>query len=200
MLISRCFEVIGAVFRGEAVEDDADASPERVDGTGWLGSERGLELGEGHLDRVHVRGVWRQVEQLRLFLGDDLGDAIDLVGPRVVHDDDVARSERWREDLGGVGLERGPVHRPFQNPGSDEATSSQTGDEGHGLPMSEGRAGQQTLADRAASMKPRHLGVHSAFIQEHQAPGIDPALGRPPGAPPRRHVRAVLFGGAQGFF
>ena len=57
MLISGGLEVVGALFWGEGAEEFADVSPERVDGSGRFLTQQGLELGERHLDGVHVRFV-----------------------------------------------------------------------------------------------------------------------------------------------
>jgi len=52
------------------VEQDADAVPEAVAGSfGCLAQQR-LELGEGHLDRVHVGRVRREQEELGTGGGD----------------------------------------------------------------------------------------------------------------------------------
>ena len=83
-------EIVGTVLGGEGVEDDPDAPPERVDSACRLGPECGLELRETHLDRVHVWRVWRQVEQLRLFLGKGLGVNI---GGKASHDVGVKTSQ-----------------------------------------------------------------------------------------------------------
>ena len=105
-------EIVGAVFRRKAIEDDPVTFLECIDGAGQLGSERDLELQESHLDQAHTWRIWRQGEQLRLVLGENIGDAGDLVGRKVVHNDDVTGSERRREDLGGIGLEPVAIYHP----------------------------------------------------------------------------------------
>ena len=46
---------------------------------------------------------------------DGLPHAIDLMGRQVIHDDDVARLQAWRQRLHHIGLEDGPIHRPIDD-------------------------------------------------------------------------------------
>jgi hypothetical protein len=55
----------------------------------------------------------------------------------------------------------------------DVTGSAHACDEGHGLAVPERGGSQETSADRAPAMQPRHLGVHPAFTQEYQARGIN---------------------------
>ena len=59
-----------------------------------------LELCEGLLDRVEIRTVGREVEQLGSRCLDRVLHASDLVGWQVVHDDDVARLQHRDEGVG----------------------------------------------------------------------------------------------------
>lgn len=77
-LISGGVEEVGAFLGREAIKEVADALDKGIDGAGRYLPQQRLELGEGHLDRVHIRAVRGQVEELSAPGGDRLGDAGDL--------------------------------------------------------------------------------------------------------------------------
>jgi hypothetical protein len=68
---------------------------------------RRLELGEELFDGVQIGRVRRQVEDRGTGRGDRPADALDPVRREVVEHHDVARPERWRQELLHVGAERG---------------------------------------------------------------------------------------------
>lgn len=193
-------EEVGALDGKEAVEELADAGDEGVDGAGWFLSEKRLELREGHLDRVHVWAVGREVEELRAASGNGLADACDLVSGEVVEHDDIAAPEGRREQLLDIDPEGFAIHWAIEHPGRGEPREAQTGYEGHGLPVTEGHAIPATLADRRPTIEPRHLGIHARLVEEDEAMRVDEGLGRLPQLAADRDVRPVLLGGAQGFF
>ena len=67
--------------------------------------EVGLELGEGHLDRVEIGAVGRQEAQLGPGPVDGLAHGGTAVGGGVVHHHDVAGLERRHQHLFDVGQE-----------------------------------------------------------------------------------------------
>ena len=81
-------EEVGAFGGGEGVEDGGEPSPEGVDGAGRVLAQQRLQFAEGELDRVHVRRIGWQVEDLRTGSGQGLADCRDLVRRQVVEDDD----------------------------------------------------------------------------------------------------------------
>ena len=163
-------------------------------------AQQGLELGEGHLDRVHVRAVGRQVEDLGAALCDRLAHAGDLVGGQVVEHDDIATFEGGCENVSDVGSERIAIHRSIEHPWCGHAGQAQPGNEGHGLPVPERYAIAAAFAHRCPAIEPRHLGVHTGLVEEDERFRIDERLRRSPQLAPRGDVRPVLLGCAQGFF
>ena len=87
-----------------------------------------LAFGEGHLDRVHVAAVGRQVEELCAPGGDRLTDAGDLVGGQIVEHHDIAAPERGCQDVADVDLEGIATHRPVEHPGRRHARQAQAGE------------------------------------------------------------------------
>ena len=63
-------EEVGALGWQEAIEQLADALDQAVNGAGRLVTQKRFEFREGHLDRVHVRAIGRQVEDLGASSGD----------------------------------------------------------------------------------------------------------------------------------
>ena len=115
-----------------------DALDEAVDGPRRLLPQQRFELGEGHLDRVHVRAVGWQVEDVGPALSDRFQHAGYLVRGQVVEDDDVAAPQRWREDVPDVGPEGAAIHRSVEHPWRGLTSPAQPGDEGHRLPVPNG--------------------------------------------------------------
>src|SRR3954468_16938998 len=81
----------------EQAADVADGAPERIVGPGACSSQMGLELGEGHLDRIEVGRVGREKQEPGappLQRSSGLGGLVHL---QIVEDDDVARLQGGSE-------------------------------------------------------------------------------------------------------
>jgi len=93
-MISRCFEVVGALGWGDGIEQNADFLPERLDGAvGGLFEQR-LEFGEELFDGVEVGGIRRQQAQGRAPGLNRLLHAGHFMAGQVVGDGDVAGLQR----------------------------------------------------------------------------------------------------------
>ena len=123
-----------------------------------------------------------------------------LVRAEVVHDDDVAGTQRRR---------RGPSrHRAGSSRRRSarraargiDAVVAQRRQEGHGLPVAVRRLGPEPLAARRPAPERRHVGLGPGLVDEHQPGRVDPALVFRPLRPPARDVRAVLLGRDQRLF
>ena len=90
---------------------------------------------------------------------------------------------------------------------------AQGGDEGHGIPMSEGGLSDQPLAARRPSPEWGHVGLGRSplglnqwrlqwltFVDKDQSFQVNPALMRLPALALAGHVGPVLFTGQSGFF
>ena len=90
----------------------------------------GLELGEGHFDRVQVGAVGRQKQEPRADVLQDRGGLWAFVGGEVVPDHDVA-AVQGRGQLGfDIEVEEFPVYRPANDPGRVQPVMAQCGNEG----------------------------------------------------------------------
>ena len=77
-------------------------------------SQQVLELGEDLLDRVQVRRVFRQEEELGAGRAYELAHRFAFMAAKIVHDDDVAGAKRWDEDLFNIGSEALTVDRTVE--------------------------------------------------------------------------------------
>ena len=137
-VVSCSGEVVLALGRAEDVCGVADGLPEFGDGAGGAAFEVGLELGEGHLDRVEIGAVGRQEAELGPDPVNGLADGGAAVGGKVVHYHDVAGLERWHLHLVYVGEEGGPMHGAVEHHGGGRSAQPQCAEEGGGLPVSIG--------------------------------------------------------------
>src|SRR6266700_1539965 len=64
-----------------------------------------LDLGEYLLDRVQVRRVFRQEEELGTGRANELPYSLSFVTAEIIHDDDVAGTKRGDEDFFDIGPE-----------------------------------------------------------------------------------------------
>src|SRR6202140_1764194 len=94
-----------------------------------------LELGKGIFDRIEVGTVGRQIVEFCAAGFNSLPDAGDLVGGEIVHDDDVAWAQGWRQHLSDPGQEAHSVHRTVQKHRCNEALKRGTADKSYGFPM-----------------------------------------------------------------
>ena len=92
-----------------------------VDGA-FLGDAHAvLYLGEGLLDRIEVWRVWRQIPESGASGLDQTAERGRFVTAEIIHNDDVARLQRWQQELLDIGAEALCVDRPVEQAGSGKA-------------------------------------------------------------------------------
>lgn len=167
-----------------------------------------LELREHLLDRIQVRRVWRQVEQLGLGGADSLADSWAFVAGQVVHDHDVSRRKGGGEELLDPFGKAGPVDRLIENAGGIYPVTTQCGDEepapglirGHGFPVTVRHLGMQPLAFGCPAAQRGHVRLCPGFVHKNEPSGIRPPLELLPLLSPPCHLGPQLFGGKNAFF
>ncbi len=159
-----------------------------------------FELGEDLFDRVQVRAVGRQKDQMGSPGPDGGARGLALVAAQIVEHDDVAGLQGWGQNFLDIDPEQLAVDRPVDHPGRVDAVVTQGGDEGLGLPVAEGGVGLQPTTARTPSSEWGHVGLDPGLVQKHQPGRVDPALIRLPARAFTRHVRPRLLLGQQGFF
>jgi hypothetical protein len=159
-----------------------------------------LDLCEGLLDRIEIRGVWRQEPEPCSGRADELPDGGRLVRAEIVHDDDVARLQNRHELLLDISPEAVAVDRSVEDARRGEAVKPQGAQEGQGAPMSVGRKAAQALAFLSPAPQRRHVGLDPGLVDEDQLRRIEGGLPGPPPLPAARDVGARLLKGQQRFF
>src|SRR5690606_4235071 len=77
-------EVVLALFWGECRQGLGDGSVQALARPGGSFAQRGFELGEGHLERIEIGRVGRQVQELRAGRRQHAADLGTLVGRQIV--------------------------------------------------------------------------------------------------------------------
>jgi hypothetical protein len=178
----------------------AMAASIRVEAAGIGFPEQGFELGEGLLDRVQIRAVFGQVEQLGTRAAYRTPDRRVAVTAEVVHHDDVAWPQGGDQDLLNPGEEAVGIDRSIEQARRPQTVTAQSRDEGERLTSSVRHLGEQTLALGATAVRTGHVGLDPCLIDEIQSCRRDLALmGLPLPAPPR-DIGAILLTGTQALF
>src|SRR3954453_15034478 len=199
-IVSCGFEVVGAFGGCEDVDKAPDGGPKALNRTlGRLAQER-LQLGEGLLDRVEVRAVRRQVEELCARRLDQGSHPWPLVAGQVVQDHDIARPKLRHEDLLDIGLERRAVDRPIEHEGGHKAARAQPGHKGGCLPAPVRDTDPKASSPRSPPVAPGHVGGSPGLVDEHQPLGIKVELALEPGRASLADIRPVLLGRVRGLF
>ena len=159
-----------------------------------------LELGEGIFDRIEVGTVGRQIVEFGAAGLNSLPDARDLVGGQIVHDDDVAWAQGWRQHLLDPGEEALSVHWPVQKHRRNEARKREAADKGDSLPMTVRNCGAATLASWRPATKPRHLRRKAALVDKNQVFGVKIVLAVDPILARGLHIGARLLAGMGSLF
>jgi hypothetical protein len=122
------------------------------------------------------------------------------MGSEIIHDDDVAWSQRRDEDLVDVLAEGLAIDRALDKPRRLDAIMPKGSEEGHGGPASMWHLRREALTARAPATQRRHIGLGPGLVDEDEAGGIDPILvGLPLLASPR-HIGTVALAGDQRLF
>ena len=174
--------------------------PDGGDGSFVGFAEQGLELGKHHLDRVQVRAVGWQEQQVRTGISYRPTHGNVFVAAQVVEHDDVARPQGWQKELRHPRQEQTAVDGAVEHAGRNQAIGPQGGQERHGRPARVWHRCDQTLSAQGSAMGARHVGFGPGLIDEDQACGVNAVLVALPPLALAGDVRTVLLGGAQAFF
>src|SRR5713226_6224739 len=198
--VSGVSEEVCAFVRFELLQRIGGGSLKCIEGSGGGLSYMRLELGEGIFDRIEVGTVGRQIVEFGAADFNSLPDAGNLVGGQIVHDDDVAMAQGWRQHLLDPGQERFSVHRTVEKHRHNEARKRATADKSDGLPMTVRNSGAAALSFGRPATKARHLRRKAALIDEDQAFGVKIVLAAEPTLARGLHIRARLLAGMGGLF
>lgn len=157
----------------------------RVFSIAFLGqSHPVLDLCEGLLDGIQVRGVGRQEPEAGAGRPYGGADSLGFMASEIVHDDDVARPQGFDQELFDIGQEAGAVDRAVEDAGCGDAIAAQCRQESHGAPVPVRREAGQTLALRSPAPQRRHVCFDPGLVDEDETLRIEPRLQRFPAPPP----------------
>ena len=159
-----------------------------------------LDLGEGLLDRIEVRGIGRQEPEPGAGGPDGLTDGCGLVAAQIVHDHDVAGLQGRQQLLLDIGAEAFTVDRAIEDAWRGEPVAAQRTEEGQGSPMAVRGKAAQALAPRTPAAQRCHVGLDPCLVDEDQTRRIEATLPRPPAPPAASHVDPGLLKSEQRFF
>src|SRR5580693_1386239 len=94
-----------------------------------------FQFGEDLFDGVEVGGIGRQEQKPGSASPDGAAHRLALVATEIIEDDDVARLQRWGQNLIDIGPEALAVDWTIENPWGLDTITPQGGEEGHCLPV-----------------------------------------------------------------
>jgi hypothetical protein len=127
-------------------------------------------------------------------------DGVALVRAEIVHDDNVAGSQRWHQQLLDIGPEALTVDRSVDDAGRRDPVVPEGRKEGHRALMAVRDLSPEGSAPSPPAMGSGHVGLCPGLIDKDKTGRIDFRLvPSPPGAA-ARDVRTILLGREHGFF
>ena len=160
----------------------------------------GASACEDLLDGVQVRRVFWQEQQLGFRLAECLTNGKPLVALQIVRDHDVAGTQGRYQDMFDVGLEPIAIDRAVKQPRRINPIVTQSGDEGHRVPMPVRHLGPQARPARPPTTQRRHVGLDGGLVDKDQSCRVNPPLVTAPLRPATDNVGAILLAGEHGFF
>jgi hypothetical protein len=193
-------EIVGTFARAETRDEGANSSTQRWDGPGGNLAQERLEFAEGHLDRVKVGGILRQIAKGCSRGLDRLTHAGDFVGSKIIDHHAVVSLQCWHEAMFNIGKEHFSGHRPIEHHRCHHLVVTKRGDESDRLPGPLRHIINHPLATWSAAVEPHHVGTDGRLVDKDQMGGIKQALVSDPTPPCPSHVRPLPFCCLQAFF
>ncbi len=98
------------------MKDFTDGAAHCIGGPSGNFAQVMLELGEDLLDGIEVRGVFWQEEELGSGRADELPHGFSLVAAKIIHDDDIAGTQRGKQNPLDIKSETLAIDRPLEKP------------------------------------------------------------------------------------
>ena len=193
-------EIVSTFARVETRDEGANSSTQRWDGPGGDFSQESFEFAVGHLNRVKVGGILRQIAKGCARGLDRLAHAGDFVGSKIINHHDVVSLQRWHEALLNIGHEHLSGHRSIEHHRRHHLVVTKRGDESDRLPGSLRHIINHPLATWSAAIEPHHVGTDGGLVDKDQMGGVKQPLLSDPAPPCPSHVRPLPFGCPQAFF
>lgn len=165
-------DVVAALSNGEEFERVANERCDPIECSGSCRSEERLEFGKCLFNRVEVGTVRRQKPDLRADAFNRGADLRLFVYDEVIEDDDIAGSERRRQDLFDVGEKADVIDRAIEHGWGADPLDRQRGNHRRGLPMTTRRVVVQPGAPRAATVAAQEIGADAALVEKDVLTGV----------------------------
>src|ERR1019366_1162874 len=161
-------KIVGALVRCKRFYEFSNQPPEFLHGALGAFAQRSFEFRERHLDGIEVWRICRQIAECCTDSVDCLAHPVDLVGPQIIREHDVAFCQRWREHLLDIGHERGSIHRTIDDIRCSQAVDAQARNERQRFPVAVRDTRDEALATRSATGMANHFGRHRRLINKNE--------------------------------
>ena len=193
-------EIVCTFARAKTRDEGANSATQRWDRPGGDLAQERLEFAEGHLDRVKVGGIFRQIAEGCSRALDRLANAGYFVGLKIIDHHDVVSPQCRHEAMFDIGKEHLSGHGPIEHHRRHHLVVTKRDDESDGLPGPPWHIINHPRATWSAAVEPPHVGADCRLVDKDQMGGIkQPLLSDPAPACPS-HVRSLPFGCLQAFF
>jgi hypothetical protein len=182
------------------LESLADSEANGFDRSGSRFSEQVFELGKDLFDGVQVGGVFGQEEEFGSCGSDELTHDSASVTAEIVHDHDIAGTQRRKQDLLDIEAETLAIDRALEKPWRLDPVMAQGGQEGHGLPAAVWNFDGKPLSTWGPTPQCRHVGSGPGLVNENQALRLDAILIFDPLGSPSCDVGTIAFASRHAFF
>jgi hypothetical protein len=118
----------------------------------------------------------------------------------IVHDHDIAGSQRWDQKLFNPGKKALRVDRTIENTGSVNPVRPESGKESHCPPMTMRNLRGQAFAYPTTTMRAGHIRLRPRLVNKNEPSYIEPTLISLPSQTLTRDISPVLLGGQETFF
>src|SRR5215469_16539288 len=98
-------EIVGTFTRAKLRNERANCSSKAWNGSRGDLAEKRLEFAVGHLDRIEIRGIFRQIAHARPHFLNCIANGGGQMDSAVVHDDNVIAPKRGDQTLLDIGQE-----------------------------------------------------------------------------------------------
>ena len=159
-----------------------------------------LDLRESLLDGVEVGRVFGQEPEPCAGGSDRFADGFGFVAAEIIHDDDIARLQRWYEDLLYVSTEADTIDGAVEDARGGEPVAAQGANEGECPPAPVRCEAPQPFALWPPTAQRRHIAPDPGLIDEDQPIRVKTGLPALPAPAMAGDVCPRLLKGEQGFF
>ena len=139
---------------------------------GFESTQYGLDLRPSQFNRVEVRRVRWQIDQVRTPRLDHGFNPSDLVGRQVVHEQDVTRLQRWDNALLDVAIEDVAIDGARHNQRRRDARRANHGQRRGSRPRRQRRTLHHALIRCGASIQSRQAQIDARFVEKFEAVNV----------------------------